>query len=175
MRSRLTGYLHFGIEYKRLEVMHLEDEALRLRRSPSPRRPPGRPASSPKAGMSLREIDQQLGRSEHWASLAVAAPERREHAAGSGHSGFDGSILALRKFTSSELLDAGLTSAWSPSGKDMAPKSSRGTTRSLGHRTSEQRGRTSGAASSTKPTDDASVPQLSAQDGRPPSDPMISR
>jgi len=59
--------------------------------------------------MSLREIGQQLGRSEYWAGLAVAAAERREYAAASGHPGldFDGSILALRKFTSSELLDAG--------------------------------------------------------------------
>ena len=59
--------------------------------------------------MSFREIGQRLGRSEYWASLAVATAERREHAAASGHPGldFDQSILALRKFTSSELLDAG--------------------------------------------------------------------
>ena len=59
--------------------------------------------------MSYREIGAALGRSERWASLAVAAAERREHARASGHGDldFDGSILALRKFTSSELLDAG--------------------------------------------------------------------
>ncbi len=50
-----------------------------------------------------------LGRSERRASLAVAAAERRElaQASGRGHLNFDGSILAVRKFTSSELLDAG--------------------------------------------------------------------
>jgi intergrase/recombinase len=39
----------------------------------------------------------------------VAAAERREQAkdSGRGDLDFDGSILALRKFTSSELLDAG--------------------------------------------------------------------
>jgi integrase len=103
----LKGYL--GIENKRPEVAALEEEALRLRRSPPQRRPQGRTGPSPNGGMSLREIGQQLGRSERWASLAVAAAERREHAEASGHTGldFDGSILALRKFTSSELLDAG--------------------------------------------------------------------
>jgi len=40
--------------------------------------------------------------------LAVAAAERRETAQTRGWSlSFDGSTLALRKFTSSELLDAG--------------------------------------------------------------------
>jgi integrase len=103
----LKGYL--GIEDKRPEIVALEDEALRLRRSPPPRRPLGRTGPLPNGGMSLREIGQQLGRSERWTSLAVEAAERREHAAASGHVGldFDGSILALRKFTSSELLDAG--------------------------------------------------------------------
>jgi hypothetical protein len=59
--------------------------------------------------MSYREIGVTLGRSERWASLAVAAAERRELAQASarGNLTFDGSILALRKFTSSELLDAG--------------------------------------------------------------------
>jgi hypothetical protein len=103
----LKGYL--GIENKRPEVVALEDEALRLRRSSPGPRPRGRTGPLPNGGMSLREIGQRLGRSEYWASLAVAAAKRREHAAASGHSGldFDGSILALRKFTSSELLDAG--------------------------------------------------------------------
>jgi integrase len=103
----LKGYL--GIENKRPEVVALEDEALRLRRSSPGSRPRGRTGPLPDGGMSLREIGQRLARSEYWASLAVAAAERREHAAASGHSSldFDGSILALRKFTSSELLDAG--------------------------------------------------------------------
>ena len=59
--------------------------------------------------MSFREIGTALGRSERWATLAVETAERREKAmaAGLGKVDFDGSILALRKFTSSELLDAG--------------------------------------------------------------------
>jgi hypothetical protein len=103
----LKGYL--GIENKRPEVVALEDEALRLRRSPPGPRPSGRTGPLPNGGMSLHEVGQRLGRSEYWAGLAVAAAERREHAAASGHADldFDGSILALRKFTSSELLDAG--------------------------------------------------------------------
>jgi hypothetical protein len=103
----LKGYL--GIENKRPEVVALEDEALRLRRSPPGPRPRGRTGPLPNGGMSLHEIGQRLGRSEYWAGLAVAAAERREHAAASRHTDldFDGSILALRKFTSSELLDAG--------------------------------------------------------------------
>ena len=103
----LKGYL--GIENKRPEVVALEEEALRLRRSPPQQRAESRSGPLPNGGMSLREIGQQLGRSERWASLAVASAERREHAQASGHAGldFDGSILALRKFTSSELLDAG--------------------------------------------------------------------
>jgi integrase len=103
----LKGYL--GIENKRPEVVALENEALRLRRSPPARRPRGRTGPSPNGGLSFREMRQQLGRSTRWPSLAVEAAQRRERAAASGHSGldFDGSILALRKFTSSELLDAG--------------------------------------------------------------------
>ncbi len=103
----LKGYL--GIEAKRPDVMALENEALRLRRqNPSPR-PAGRTGPAPNGGMSFREIGESLGRSERWASLAVEAAERREQAraAGRGDMDFDGSIVALRKFTSSELLDAG--------------------------------------------------------------------
>ena len=100
---------HLGIEDKRPEVIALEDEALRLRRATLPVRPVGKPGPLPKGGMSFREIGHELGRSERWANLAVAAAERREEARVSGRSelDFDGSILALRKFTSSELLDAG--------------------------------------------------------------------
>ena len=103
----LKGYL--GIEDKHPDVVALEDEALRLRRSTPPARPPGKPGPLPTGGMSYREIGSALGRSERWANLAVAAAERRERcqASGQGHLDFDGSILALRKFTSSELLDAG--------------------------------------------------------------------
>jgi hypothetical protein len=103
----LKGYL--GIERKDPEVIALEDEALHLRLSAPARRPAGRPGPEPKGGMSLREIGESLGRSERWASLAVAAAERRQEgkAAGRTDLNFDGSILGLRKFTSSELLDAG--------------------------------------------------------------------
>jgi integrase len=103
----LKGYL--GIEEKRPDVLAVEDEALRLRRQPPRPRPRGVPGPTPKGGMSFREIGTHFGRSERWAMLAVAAAERREHAraAGLGTNSFDGSIVALRKFTSSELLDAG--------------------------------------------------------------------
>jgi hypothetical protein len=100
---------HLGIEHKDLEVVALENEALRLRRSTSSNRQVGRPGPQPKGGMSFREIGESLNRSERWASLAVASAERRERAKADGrnHLNFDGSILGLRKFTSSELLDAG--------------------------------------------------------------------
>jgi site-specific recombinase XerD len=103
----LKGYL--GIEDKHADTVALEDEALRLRRSTPPSRPAAKPGPLPGGGMSYREIGVTLGRSERWASLAVAAAERRELAQASarGNLTFDGSILALRKFTSSELLDAG--------------------------------------------------------------------
>jgi len=61
--------------------------------------------------MTFGEIGKALGRSERWASLAVAAAERREAASTSPRRRFDGSVLALRKFTSSELLDAGFSVA----------------------------------------------------------------
>ncbi len=100
---------HLGIEDKRPETVHLENEALRLRRQPPGPRPPGMTGPAPKGGLSFREIGEQLGRSERWASFAIKAAERREvaNATGLGKVHFDGSILALRKFTSSELLDAG--------------------------------------------------------------------
>lgn len=103
----LKGYL--GIEDKDPDVVALEDEALRLRRSTPPVRPARRTGPLPGGGLSYREIGAALGRSERWASLAVAAAARREHGqtSGRGDLDFDGSILALRKFTSSELLDAG--------------------------------------------------------------------
>ena len=100
---------HLGIEEKSPQTVALEDEALRFRRLPAPRRPPGKTGPAPRGGMSLREIGAALGRSERWASSAVEAAERREKARAEGRTDldFDGSIIALRKFTSSELLDAG--------------------------------------------------------------------
>jgi integrase len=100
---------YLGIENKRPEVVALEDKALRLRMSPPGPRPRGRTGPSPDGGMSFRDVGRQLNRSERWASLAIAAAQRRSDAKASGfsHLDFDGSILALRKFTSSELLDAG--------------------------------------------------------------------
>ena len=100
---------HLGIEEKSPEVVELEDEALGLRRQAPGIRPAGRPGPAPTGGMSLKDIGQHLGRSERWAALAIEAAERREAARANGLTSpdFDGSILALRKFTSSELLDAG--------------------------------------------------------------------
>lgn len=99
---------HLGIENKKPETIALEDEALRLYRSlHQPRR--GRTGPTPKGAMSLAEIGRQLGRSDRWAAMAIASAERREAAGGDGAPAFDGSVLALRKFTSSELLDAGFS------------------------------------------------------------------
>ena len=107
--TRRVGVLkeHLGIEDKRPETIALEDEALRLfREAPASRA--GKTGPAPKGGMSLVEIGKRLGRSDRWVGGALASAERREKAAaeGRGHA-FDGSILALRKFTSTELLDAG--------------------------------------------------------------------
>lgn len=99
---------HLGVENKSGETIAREDEALRLFRQPGRSRPAGKTGPPPRGGMTFREIGQWLGRSERWATLAVASAERRERARARGEAlDFDGSILALRKFTSSELLDAG--------------------------------------------------------------------
>jgi integrase len=99
---------HLGIEDKKPETARLEDEALRLFRQPPGERVPGRSGPPTKGGLSYKAIGEQLGRSARWASMAVASAERREGARVRGAMlDFDGSILALRKFTSSELLDAG--------------------------------------------------------------------
>jgi integrase len=107
--TRRVGVLkgRLGIEEKKPDTVTREDEALRLfRQQPTPR--PASAGPSPRGGISLREIGAALERSERWAALAIAAAERREAAGRRGLSlSFDGSILALRKFTSSELLDAG--------------------------------------------------------------------
>jgi hypothetical protein len=62
----------------------------------------------PNGGMALEAIGAALGCSSKWAALAVASAQRREAAVTTRVAEpFDGSILALRKFTSTELLDAG--------------------------------------------------------------------
>lgn len=102
----LKDYL--GIAEKSAKTIELEDEALRLFRQPRKSRPAGMTGPAPAGAMSYREIGERLKRSERWAALAVASAQRREAAAERGLKlDFDGSILALRKFTSSELLDAG--------------------------------------------------------------------
>jgi integrase len=99
---------HLGISNKRPETLELEGEALRLFRQPPAPRRPGQTGPAPKGGLSFPEIGRRLGRSRRWAELAVRSALRREEAsARGGIEFFDGSILALRKFTSSELLDAG--------------------------------------------------------------------
>jgi integrase len=97
-----------GIANKRPQTIELEDEALRLYRLPAERRPRGKRGPVLCGGMSYEQIGQQLGRSAKWALDAVASARRREAAEQRGVVDlFDGSIVALRKFTSSELLDAG--------------------------------------------------------------------
>jgi integrase len=100
---------HLGIEDKHPDIERREDEALRLRRLPPEPRPGGMTGPPPNGGMSFRQIGERLERSERWAMLAVQAAERREQARAQGfeNSRFDGSIIALRKFTSTELLDDG--------------------------------------------------------------------
>ena len=99
---------HLGIGENRPETIALQDAALRLFRQPRPPRKPGTHGVPPKGGLSFPEIAKRLGRSERWVAMALRAAERREAAAERGVPlSFDGSILALRKFTSSELLDAG--------------------------------------------------------------------
>lgn len=98
---------HLGVAEKRPDTAALEDEALRLFRSSSQPRRAGKTGPAPKGGLSFREIGSRLGRSERWAAMAVAGATRREQAGPRVREKFDASILALRKFTSSELLDAG--------------------------------------------------------------------
>ena len=99
---------HLGIHQKRPETLALEDEALRLYRSaePSGRRRSGPP---PHGALSFADIGSRLDRTEAWARKAVQSALRRESAPTDGAASFDASVLALRKFTSSELLDAGFS------------------------------------------------------------------
>jgi hypothetical protein len=99
---------HLGIANKKAETIALEAEALRLFRQPPASRPPGKRGPPPKGGMSFPDLGRALGRSRRWAELAVQSALRREEVAARGEVDvFDGSIVALRKFTSSGLLDAG--------------------------------------------------------------------
>lgn len=99
---------HLGIEDKSAATVAREDEALRLFRGDAGPRKPGTPGPRSQGALSYREIGERLGRTDRWAAQAVRAAERREAAQERGdQQRFDGSILALRKFTSSELLDAG--------------------------------------------------------------------
>ncbi|MGH3026835.1 MAG: hypothetical protein ACRDLR_10340, partial [Gaiellaceae bacterium] len=101
----LKGYL--GVEDKKPQTIALENEALRLRRAGRVDRS-GRPGPAPSDGaaMSYADIARTLDRTEVWAQRACAAALRREQAAGLDFD-FNLSFNGLRKFTSSELLDAG--------------------------------------------------------------------
>ena len=104
--ARLKSEL--GIEVKQPDTIERENEALRLFRETQADRPKGRTGPDPVGGHSFAEIGRRLGRSGRWAAMAVATAARREDLERRGRSmDFDGSVIALRKFTSSELLDAG--------------------------------------------------------------------
>jgi hypothetical protein len=101
---------HLGIADKAPATIAREDAALELYRARGygPGRSPSTPGSRPNRGMSYDAIGAHLDRSGKWAEKAVASARRREAAEARGPiPKFDGSVLALRKFTSSELLDAG--------------------------------------------------------------------
>jgi integrase len=99
---------YMGVEDKRPETIALEDQALRLRRCGIVDRS-GRPGPAPTNGaaMSYDDIGQALGRSQMWARRAYDAALRRESSAGTEGLSFNLSFNGFRKFTSSELLDAG--------------------------------------------------------------------
>jgi site-specific recombinase XerD len=99
---------HMGIATKSPDVIAREDEALRLFRQKPAERPVGKRGPAPKGGLSYQEIGERFGRSSRWAAMAVESALRREAAPKRDPEEiFDGSILAMRKFTSSELLDNG--------------------------------------------------------------------
>lgn len=102
-----------GVPDKHPETIAMEDNALHLfREGDGQPRPPGRTGPRPKGALSYKEIGRRLGRSERWAWAAMRSAERREAAADLGEvEWFDGSLLGLRKFTSSELLDSGFNIA----------------------------------------------------------------
>jgi integrase len=102
----LKGYL--GVEDKRPETVEFEDEALRLRRFGVVDRS-GRPGPAPIKGaaMSYDDIGKALGRSQMWARRACDAALRREQVAEADQLNVNLSFNGFRKFTSSELLDAG--------------------------------------------------------------------
>ena len=96
-----------GAEDKRPGTIALENEALRLRREGTSDRT-GRRGPPPKDGnaMSYDDIAVALGRSQTWARRACELALRREQANGASVD-FNLSFNGFRKFTSSELLDAG--------------------------------------------------------------------
>lgn len=95
-----------GVANKQPQTIALEDAALALFRGERQSRS-GMTGPAPQGALSYREIGRRLGRSQRWAVSAVESAIRREAAGSSSIEHFDASILALRKFTSSELLDAG--------------------------------------------------------------------
>ncbi|MGB9112325.1 MAG: tyrosine-type recombinase/integrase [Acidimicrobiales bacterium] len=101
----VKGFL--GVEDKSRKTIELEDEALRLRREGGHERT-GRPGPPLKDGAALSygDIARVLGRTKAWAKRACESATRREQAP-STTPGFNLSFNGFRKFTSSELLDAG--------------------------------------------------------------------
>lgn len=98
-----------GIDDKSPEVREREDEALAMRRERPSDRPYSMTGPRPQ-GMSYREIGEAFAKSAQWAMKACQSAERRERAKALGlNLDFNGSILGLRKFTSTELLDAGFS------------------------------------------------------------------
>lgn len=108
--AKLKEYL--GIANKRPETIRLENEALRLRREPV-EQPKAKPGPAPtEEGMSYDEIGRRLGRTQTWARKAVKSAQQREAVQLLEEiEQFDASLIGMRKFTSSELLDAGFNIA----------------------------------------------------------------
>ena len=104
---------HLGIADKRPETIARRGRGLRAEPQHAGT-PPGRQAGRRRRAEWRSGVGRRLGRSDRWAQLAVASAQRREAAASTGGPTFDGSIIALRKFTSSELLDAGFNLGGGP-------------------------------------------------------------
>jgi integrase len=99
---------HLGADDTRPETKALEDEALRLRRFGTVDRTGRRgPPPSQGAALSYDDIARALGRSQMWARRACDAAARRECLGDGNLAEFNLSFNGFRKFTSSELLDAG--------------------------------------------------------------------